>query len=72
MPDVAIDRGGVWPVGLNGHNGESMSFDQPTGDRSARGIKFGRAMGRLSQQDDLRIAKTVEKCAKGRLRIRRG
>ena len=60
MPDVAVDRRRVRPVGLDCDDVESVMLDQPARDGRSRAIEFARAVARLAKQHHARIAIAVE------------
>src|SRR3954470_1739821 len=64
---VAIDCGGVGPVGFHGDNREPMLFKQPACYGSARSIELRGAMTCLSQQHNPRLSKAVKQRAERRI-----
>ncbi len=60
---VAVDACGVGPIRLDGADIKPMLFNQVARDRCAGFVKFRRAMARLTEKDEFRVRKAVEKCA---------
>ena len=57
---VAVDRGRVGPVGLDGDDGEAVLLDQPARDRRAGAVELRRAVARLAEQHDAAVGEAVE------------
>jgi hypothetical protein len=71
MADIAVDRSGVGPIGLHGHDGIAVPFDQPAGDGGAGAVELRRAVARLAQQHHTPAGEAVERRAEGRIVRRR-
>ena len=65
VADVAVDAGGVGPVGLDRDDREAVPLDQPPRDRRAGAVEFGRAVAGLAEQDDPRVGEAVEGLGEG-------
>src|SRR5690349_16335043 len=65
MADVAVDTGGVRPVGLDRDDGEAVTLDQATADGRAGAIKFGGAVARLAEQDQAGVGEALEQIGEG-------
>ena len=72
MADIAVDALRIRPVRFHRDNIESMIADQVARDGSPRPVEFAGAMGCLTEQHQIRIAKPPEGRAKtlGMLRRR--
>jgi hypothetical protein len=57
---IAVEDGGVRPVGLDRHDAEAVLLDQPPGDGGAGAVEFRGAMAGLAQQHHPRLAEPVE------------
>ncbi len=56
MPDVVIDPRGVRPVALDGDKGEPFPLDQLARNSRPHAIELGRAVRRLAEKHDPRVA----------------
>ena len=62
--DVAVDTIGVGPVRLDGDGVKPFSTDQPLGDLGTLAVELVRAVRRLAQQDEARVADELEERAR--------
>ena len=71
VADIAVDAGGVGPIGFDRDNAEAMIDDQAPRDRGAGAVEFRRAVRRLAEQHDLGVTKSIEKRAEFVIALRR-